>query len=147
MQVRDIMTADVTCCTPADSLRDVAAQMIACDCGAIPIVDPQSGRAVGIVTDRDIVCRAVAQGQNPTKTKAGDVMTRPIAAVRPDASVEDCLAEMERAHVRRMLVVDDGGTLCGVVAQADIALKAPEHETAELVKDLSKPTGSASEVH
>lgn len=146
MQVRDIMTQQVASCTPETGLEEVAAMMVECDCGAIPVVDPQTRKAVGVVTDRDIVCRAVAKGQNPMGMKVDQVMTMPIATVGPDASLEDCLAEMERAQVRRMLVVDEQGLLCGVVAQADIARAAPEHQTAELVKDVSKPSEQASKV-
>jgi CBS domain-containing protein len=138
MQVQDIMTASVASCTPDANLQEIAGQMIASDCGAIPVIDPQSKRAIGIVTDRDIVCRAVAKGQDPRALRAQDVMTTPVATVPCDASVQDCLAEMEASQIRRMLVTDKNGRLCGVVAQADIALKAPEHETAELVKDLSQ---------
>ena len=98
------------------------------------------------MTDRDIVCRAVAKGQNPIGMKVDQVMTLTIATIGPDASLEDCLAEMERAQVRRMLVVDEQGLLCGVVAQADILRAASEHETAELVKDVSKPSEQASKV-
>jgi predicted transcriptional regulator len=74
-------------------------------------------------------------------------MTSPITAVKLDSSVENCLTEMEAAQVRRMLVIDGSGALCGVVAQADVALKAPERETGALVKDLSQPTAHASNVH
>jgi len=71
-------------------------------------------------------------------------MTMPISAVSPEVSLELCLAEMERAQIRRMLVVDGRGMLCGVISQADIARAAPEHTTAELVRDVSKPTKHAS---
>ena len=146
MQVRDIMTQQVTSCAPDTDLREVAATMVKCDCGAIPVVDPQTRKAIGVVTDRDIVARAVAAGQNPIGMKVDEVMTMPITAVGPETSLEDCLAQMEESQVRRMLVVDDQGRLCGIVSQADIARSAPEHETAELVKDVSKPTGRASEI-
>jgi len=146
MQVRDIMTQQVASCAPDTDLREVAATMVKCDCGAIPVVDPQTRKAIGVVTDRDIVARAVAAGQNPIGMKVDEVMTMPITAVGPETSLEDCLAQMEESQVRRMLVVDDQGRLCGIVSQADIARSAPEHETAELVKDVSKPTGRASEI-
>jgi CBS domain-containing protein len=146
MQVRDIMTEQVASCTPGTDLQQVAMMMIKCDCGAIPVIDPKTQKAMGVVTDRDIVCRTVAEGQNPVGMKVDDVMTMPISAINPNASLEECLAEMERAQVRRMLVVDGRGALCGVVSQADIARAAPEHATAELVKDVSKPTERASKL-
>jgi CBS domain-containing protein len=147
MQVQDIMTAQVTCCAPDANVQEIARQMVACDCGSIPVIDPQTQRAVGIVTDRDIVCRAVAEGRDLAGLRAQDVMTTPVATVPCDASVEDCLAEMEASQIRRMLVTDRSGRLCGLVAQADVALKAPEHETAELVKDVSQRADHASNVH
>ena len=68
-----------------------------CDCGAIPVIDPETKKAFGIVTDRDIVCRAVAVGQNPIDMKVDEVMTMPITAVEPDIELGDCLARMETA--------------------------------------------------
>lgn len=146
MQVKDIMSQQLTSCTPDADIQEVAAMMVKCDCGAIPVIDPQTQKAIGVITDRDIVCRAVAKGQNPIGMKVDEVMTMPITAVGPETSLEDCLARMEESQIRRMLVVDGQGTLCGIVSQADVARIASEHETAELVKDVSKPTGHASEI-
>ena len=146
MRVKDIMTRHVTSCLPDADVEEAAALMVKSDCGAIPVIDPQTQKVVGVITDRDIVARAVAEGRNPVGMKVDALMTMPITAVRPDASLEDCLAQMEQSQVRRMLVVDDGGLLCGIVAQADVARSAPEHETAELVKDVSKPTSRPSEI-
>jgi CBS domain-containing protein len=119
--------------------------MVQCDCGAIPVVDPQTQAAVGIVTDRDIICRAVAEGENPIGMQADQVMSLPVTSVGPEATLEDCLSRMEMARVRRMLVVDDRGQLCGMVAQADIARMAPARDTAELVKDVSLRSPSAAQ--
>jgi CBS domain-containing protein len=146
MQVKDIMSQGVSSCTPDVGVEEVAVMMVEHDCGAIPVVEPETHKAIGVITDRDIVARVVAAGNNPVGMKVEHVMTMPIDAVGPDDSVEDCLYRMERAQVRRMLVVDDGGRLCGIVSQADIARSAPEHETAALVKDVSRPTSHASEV-
>ena len=146
MQVKDIMSQHLMSCTPDANVQEAAALMVKCDCGAIPVVDPQTRKAIGVITDRDIVARAVAMGQNPIGMKVDELMTMPITAVGPESSLEDCLAQMEESQIRRMLVVDGQGRLCGIVAQADIARSAPEHETAELVKDVSKPTEHASEI-
>src|SRR5688572_11205912 len=105
MQVQDIMSQHVTFCTPDADIQDVAAMMVKCDCGAIPVIDPQTQKAIGIITDRDIVARAVAEGQNPIGMKVDEVMTMPITAVGPQTSLEDCLAQMEQSQIRRMLVV------------------------------------------
>ena len=147
MQVRDVMTESLVFCVPEKTLDEVARMMVECDCGAVPVVDPVTRKAVGIVTDRDIVCRAVAAGQDPVRVRAEDVMTMPITAVSPTDSVEACVAAMERAQVRRMPVLDDQGRLCGIISQADIARVVPPAETGHLVHDVSRPTDQASRVH
>jgi CBS domain-containing protein len=146
MQVRDIMTEHVAFCTQDAGVEDAAAMMVKSDCGAIPVIDPRTQKAVGIITDRDIVCRVVAKGQNPIGMRIEEVMTMPINAVSPATPLEDCLAKMEESQVRRMLVVDEQGKLRGIVSQADIARTAPEHGTAQLMKDVSKPTDHASRI-
>ena len=146
MRVRDIMTVHMAFCMPEKPVDEVAGMMVASDCGAIPVVDPETRKAVGIVTDRDIVCRAVAKGLDPALVRVEEIMTMPIVAVRPDDSLENCLTVMESAQVRRVPVVDAQGLLCGMVSQADIARAAPPQETGHLVHDISKPTDHASQV-
>lgn len=141
MQVRDIMTENPACCAPETSLEDVARMMADQDCGEIPLLD-ERGRPLGVVTDRDITVRAVAQGRDPASTAAREVMTGSVITTTPDASLEDALTQMEENQIRRMPVVDENGVCCGMIAQADIARTAPGHETAELVRDVSQPTTS-----
>src|SRR2546430_2519317 len=122
MQIREIMTADPMCCAPDTSLREVARLMAECDCGEIPVADSwETMRPVGVVTDRDITVRAVAKGRNPLELTAGECMTTPAVTIRPDTTVEECCAIMERHQVRRVPVVDQSGKCCGMVSQADIA--------------------------
>lgn len=147
MQVRDIMTNRLAYCTPQANLEEVAEMMVQYDCGAIPVIDPGSNKALGLITDRDIVCRAVAAHKNPAGVTAEQVMSEPVAAVTPQSTLDECLAKMEAAQMRRMLVVDESGKLCGLVSQADIVRALPEHEIAELLKDVSAPTGAASHLH
>ena len=146
MQVRDIMTAHMGFCMPEKTIDEVAGMMVTCDCGAIPVVDPVTRKAVGIVTDRDIVCRAVAKGLDPARVRVEEIMTMPIVAVRPEDSLENCLSVMESAQVRRVLVLDSQAFLCGMVSQADIARVAPPGETGHLVHDISRQTDHASQV-
>ena len=144
MRVVDIMTRSVTCCTPDTGLRDVARLMVELDCGAVPVVDDmRKKRPVGMVTDRDITCKAVARGKNPLELQAKDVMSDGCVTVTPDMSLADCCARMEDNQIRRVIVVDENGACCGIVAQADIAIEAPEHETAEVVKRVSEPSAPA----
>jgi CBS domain-containing protein len=146
MRVRDIMTVHMAFCMPEKTVDEVAGMMVTCDCGAIPVVDPVTRKAVGIVTDRDIVCRAVAKGLDPARLRAEEIMTMPIVAVRPDDSLENCVNVMESNQVRRLPVVDSQGFLCGMVSQADIARAAPPPATGHLVHDISRPTDHASQV-
>lgn len=139
MDVREIMTENPTCCTPETGLQEVARMMVDDDCGCIPIVDSSDSKMpIGMITDRDITCRVVAQGRNPFDLTAGDAMTSTAVSVTPDTSLEDCLDLMEESQVRRIAVVDDNGKICGIVAQADIARNADERKTAEVVQEVSK---------
>jgi CBS domain-containing protein len=148
MQVRDVMSFQPHCCTPETNLRDAAQVMCESDCGAIPVVDADDRKKpVGIITDRDIACRAVAKGRDPAKPTVGDCMSSRLATIHQDSSIEDCCAEMEEFKVRRLLVVDDNDRLCGIVSQADIALRMGEHESAEVVREISQPTAAASLVY
>jgi CBS domain-containing protein len=142
MLVRDIMTSDVACCEADTTLQQVAQMMVDCDCGAIPVVaDEQSRRLIGIITDRDIVCRAIAKGYNPAVMSARDCMsTSDIACVTPDTDFNECRRVMEEYQVRRVPVVDENNCVCGILSQADIARQAPEDKTAEVVREVSQPT-------
>jgi CBS domain-containing protein len=145
MQVKDIMTRDIACCTPDTSLQEVARLMIECDCGGIPVVDSrQSMKPVGVVTDRDICCRTVAEGKNPLEMTAGDCMSSSCVTVTQEVSVEDCCRMMKENQIRRVPVVDESGACCGIVAQADIAQHAPKQETAEVVREVSRAARSRS---
>ncbi len=143
MQVKDIMSKDVACCTPDTGLTDVARMMVAHNCGAIPVVESKESRKpVGVITDRDIVCRTLADGKDPFQMAAGDCMSAPVLTVTPETSVEDCAQVMREHQVRRVAVVDDAGRCCGMVAQADLATQAPEQQAGRVVKDVSQPAGA-----
>jgi CBS domain-containing protein len=145
MQVRQIMTADPACCASGTTLQDVAQMMIDHDCGEIPVVDnTENNMPIGVITDRDIVCRTVARGLNPLDLTAGDCMTTPCVTVTPDMSVDECCRILEDNKIRRVPVVDAGGCCCGIIGLADIALHAKTKETAEVVKEVSEPSASAS---
>lgn len=145
MQVREIMTANPACCTSGTTLQDVAQMMIDHDCGEIPVVENTDNKLpIGVITDRDIVCRTVALGLNPLDLTAGDCMTSPSVTVTPEMSVEECCRILEDNKIRRVPVVDAGGCCCGIVALADIALHAKKNATAEVVKEVSEPMQAAS---
>ena len=139
MKVSEIMTKDPACCEPETSLQEVARLMLVNDCGEIPVVDSQrTMRPVGVVTDRDIVVRYVAEGKNPLAGDAGDVMSSPVVTINPDMNVEEVGDMMEEHQVRRIPVVDEAGAICGIVAQADIARHAHPREVAEVVREVSR---------
>jgi CBS domain-containing protein len=147
MQVKEIMTPDPACCTPDTMLQRVAEMMVENDCGEIPVVENiASMKPVGVITDRDITCRTVAKGLNPLVMTAGDCMTSPCVTVTPDMLLDDCCRRMEENQIRRVPVVDEGGACCGIVALADIAKHAGKRDTAEVVKEVSEPSSSASAV-
>jgi CBS domain-containing protein len=141
MEIREIMTENPICCVADTNLEEVARMMIENDCGAIPVVeDQEKWKPMGIVTDRDIVVRAVAEGKNPLEMTAEGVMSQGPISVRQDASVEECEREMESHQVRRILVVDKSGSCVGIVSLGDIALHCGGQETAEVVGEVSRPS-------
>ena len=145
MKVKDIMSRDPVCCIAEASLQEVARAMVERDCGEIPVVDGvETLRPVGVITDRDITCRAVAAGRDTLQLTAADCMTTPCVTVTPETAVADCLRTMEEHQIRRVLVVDEAGRCCGMVAQADIARHAPERDTGRMVQEVSQPGDGAA---
>ena len=141
MKTEEIMTANPACCGPETNLREVARLMVDHDCGEIPVL--RDGRPVGVITDRDIAARAVAAGRNPLEMKASDLMSTPVITVKPSTDVDDCCDTMEEHQIRRVPVVDDSGSCCGMVSQADIAKHASARKTAQVVKEVSRPSAGA----
>lgn len=148
MRIQDIMTADPACCTPDMRLQDVARLMRDNDCGEIPVVDnSESKHLVGVVTDRDIAVRGVAEGKDPASTNIADVMSSSVVSAKMNDSVEDCMELMEENQIRRVPVVDAQGRCCGIVAQADIALRGDNRDTGEVVRDVSRRGAGDSGTH
>lgn len=144
MKVKDVMTPDPACCISETKLQEVAQLMVDHDCGEIPVIDGEKKRPIGVVTDRDIVCRTVAKGTNPLDLTAADCMSTPAVTVTPEMSIEECGNILEKNKIRRVPVVDADGGCCGIVALADIALQARENVTSEVVKEISSPSPAAS---
>lgn len=143
MKVKDVMSENVVCCSPDARLPEVARAMVEGDCGEIPVVDDKERmRPVGVVTDRDIVVRAVAAEQDARKLTAAECMTSPCVTTTPETSLDECMHLMERHRIRRVPVVDAGGSCCGIVAQADIARHASKKDTGRVVNEVSKPSAS-----
>jgi CBS domain-containing protein len=141
-KVRDAMTPGVRSVAPSDSVTKAAQAMKEEDVGSLPVVEGE--RVVGIVTDRDIVVRAVAQGVDPQTLTIGDVASSDLVTVEPDDDLDEALAQMARHRIRRLPVVENG-RLVGVVAQADVALEAKEKDAGEMLADISTPASTRRE--
>jgi len=137
LSVRDVMTPEVETATSSQLLREAARLMKDGDFGSIPVVD--DGRLVAVLTDRDIVIRAVAEGLDASTTQVGQVASSDPVTVAPDQSLDDAVEIMTHYQVRRLPVVEEG-RLVGVLSQADIALEAKEKVTGEVVQEISQPS-------
>ena len=140
---RDVMTPDPACCSPNTTLDAVARMMAQNDCGEIPVVDP-ADQIVGVVTDRDIVCRVVAEGKNPMAYTAETCMSDPVVTVRADASLDEVVAIMEKHQIRRVPVVDARDCCVGIISQADVSWTGAPREVAKLVREVSRETSHSS---
>ena len=138
---RDVMTPKPARCSPSTTLDVVAKLMVKHNCGEIPVVDG-ADQVIGVVTDRDIVCRVVAQGRNPSIYTAESCMSFPVVTLPDDAAIEDVIAMMEDYQIRRLPVVDDEGCCAGIIAQADLAFVGAPMQTAELLCELSRDKGT-----
>jgi CBS domain-containing protein len=136
----DIMTMDVVTGTPENTIVEVARLMKTEDIGPVLIVDnEQSKTLVGIVTDRDIVVKVIAEGRDADTTRVGDVMSKKLVTCRADDDVDVAMKAMAQFQLRRIPVVEDTMTLVGIISQADVATRvdAPE-KTAEVVREISE---------
>ena len=136
-RARDIMTSDPACCSPTTTLDEVAKLMAYNDCGEIPVVDP-ADHIVGVVTDRDIVCRVVAEGKNPIAYTAESCMSGPVVTVQADAPLDEVVAAMEEHQIRRVPVVDEKDSCVGIISQADVSRAGAPRDVAELVREVSR---------
>jgi CBS domain-containing protein len=139
MRAQQIMTVRPVVTTRDKNLQEVAELMVEYDCGEIPVVDSEDSMIpVGVITDRDIVCRTIAVGRNPLGLTAGDCMTSPCVTVELHDKVEDCCRVLEEQQLRRVLVVDKAGRLCGIISQADIVEFARPEQTLAVVREVSQ---------
>ena len=143
MKIQDVMTRDPSCVTPDSPARDAALIMKEEDVGIVPVVDDQSSRRlVGVVTDRDLAIRIVAAERDGT-TRVGEVMSESrLATCSPDEDIDEAMDAMAAEQVRRIPIVDERGSLVGIVSQADVVLKAGHDDKVErTVEQISEPGG------
>jgi len=135
------MTVEPRSVESGRSLAEAAQLMKSEDVGSLPVVD--DGRLVAMLTDRDIVVRAVAEGVDANATVVGDIASREPVTVGPEQALDEALAVMARHQVRRLPVVEQD-RLVGIVAQADVAQQAKSKQAGEVLEEISKPTGVGS---
>jgi CBS domain-containing protein len=140
MKCSEVMTSNPACCLPDDNVERAAQLMRDEDVGPIPVVQDEGRRSlVGILTDRDIATKVVAEGRDPKRTRVSEVMTRDPVTCGPEEPVERAIDNMEQHQVRRILVADQARRLVGIIAQADVATRTNEDlKTAELVREISR---------
>jgi len=134
--VQDAMTADPVTISRSNSVVDAAKLMESADVGSVPVVD--GGTPVGILTDRDITIRVVAQGRDPNSTQVGDIATDQPYYVEPGQDLDEALELMAYRKVRRLPVVEDG-LLVGMLAQADVVHEVKEKKAAHVIEEISQP--------
>ena len=136
MKIRELMTTDVETATLQENLRDVAQKMKDEDAGAIPVVD-EDNKLVGILTDRDIVVRCIAEGKDPEETTVEDVLTENLETIEPDSEAEEAAQIMAQRQIRRLPVVEEE-ELIGIVSIGDIAIKEDGRRAGRALQQVSR---------
>jgi CBS domain-containing protein len=146
MKVHDIMTRDPACVTPDATVREAAQVMKREDVGIVPVVDAQDSKTlVGVITDRDIAIRCVADGRDGTQRVRDCMSANKLATCRENDDVNRVMDAMRTEQVRRIPIVDERGSLVGIIAQADIVRKATNDARAEdTIEKISQPGGRHS---
>ena len=139
----EVMTKDPVCCLPNDSVAKTAALMKSEDIGSIPVIEnEQTQKLVGIVTDRDLALKVVAEGRDSKTTKVETVMTHNVVTCRAEDDLQKALDAMAGHQLRRIPIVDNDNKILGIIAQADVATRANQPEkTAEMVMEISQTNG------
>lgn len=142
MRVSEVMTRDVRTVRPDQTAQEAASFMLQEEAGSMPVVDED--RLVGMITDRDIAVRGVAQGLGPD-TPVSELMSGGIICAHIDENVEDVAAKMSDAQVRRLPIVDQDDKLCGIVSLGDLAREGDEDAAEEALEGVSAPGGAHSQ--
>ena len=143
MKCNEVMTKNPVCCLPNDSVAKAAGLMKSQDIGSIPVIEnEQTKKLVGIVTDRDLALKVVAEGRDPKTTKVEAVMTHNVVTCRAEDDLQKALDAMAKHQLRRIPIVDNDNKILGIIAQADVATRADQPEkTAEMVMEISQANG------
>ena len=134
--IRDVMTANPASVSEKDSIRDVAKIMAREDTGVVPVVSGK--KIIGLITDRDIVVRLVAEGKDPGNARVTEAMTKSVRSVREDAGVNEVLELMSKAEIRRVPVVNQNDELVGIVSIGDISKTNQDNKVGQTVEKISQ---------
>lgn len=137
MKVRDVMTGNIQLIDQGASLVDAAKEMKRIDVGSLPVTDGEE--LVGILTDRDIVVRSIAEEKNPEDIAVKDIMSAGVDWISTEATVDQAIGEMEQKKVRRLPVRDENKRIVGIVSLGDLAVKGDREQAAEALEEISKP--------
>jgi CBS domain-containing protein len=135
-RIREIMTSNPSTIAPEKPVAEAARVMKQEDAGVVPVTE--NGRLIGMVTDRDIAIRVVAEGKDPQSTTVREVASTDLVTVDPQQGLDEALRLMAQHKVRRLPVVEEDGRLVGVVAQADVAREADDTQTGQVVQEISQ---------
>jgi len=135
-RIREIMTSNPSTVEPDKTIVDAARIMKQEDAGVVPVTE--NGRLTGMVTDRDIAIRVVAEGKDPQSTTVQEVASKNLVTLDPEQELDEALRLMAQHQVRRLPVVEEDGRLVGIVAQADVARKGDDTQTGQVVQEISE---------
>jgi CBS domain-containing protein len=140
MFCREVMTENPVCCLPNEPVSAAARVMRREDVGAVPVInDEQKRQLIGIVTDRDLAIKVVAESRDPNHTRVSDVMTTTIIACSERDDLSSAITAMEDHQIRRLPVINEDGRIVGIISQADVATRLHVREkTAEMVEEISQ---------
>jgi CBS domain-containing protein len=139
----DVMTKNPTCCAASDPVQAAAEIMKNEDVGSVPVIESaENPRLVGVVTDRDIVLRVIADGKDYRSVTIQEVMSVNPVTCAPEDSMQDAIDKMSQHQIRRLPIVDGGHHVIGIIAQADVATRVTKPKrTAEMLEEISQPIG------
>ena len=138
MLIKDIMTRGVETVSPQTTLQEAAARMKTLDVGPLPVCE--GDRIAGMVTDRDIVVRGIAEGRDPRTTKVSDVMSRDVVTCKESDDVKVAARTMKDKQIRRLLVVDDKQKVSGIVSLGDVAVEGDDKMSGDVLEKVSTPS-------
>lgn len=140
MTCAEVMTPSPTFCTAQNTVVEAAEVMKREDVGLVPVASDDGRKLIGVLSDRDIALKVVADGRDPRSTAVGDVMSTDVATCRPQESIDKVMELMASRQVRRVPIVERDGSLVGIVSQADVATRvAKPQQTGHVVQAISEP--------